>query len=100
MDIAGSTCAVCGQHVVLAREGKRCSTCSIVVHRACDTQSQCSRCGRVYESQEQPVVDPLREAIVPRSLRPSRPGSPVAMAVIGVFLLFALFVLLLLWVHH
>lgn len=100
MEIAGSTCAVCRQHVVLAREGKACPTCRIVVHRACDAQSQCSRCGAAYEIQELPIVDPLRDAIVPRSLRPGRPGSPIAMAVIGVFLLFAMFVLLLFWVHH
>ena len=100
MEIAGSTCTVCGQHIVLAREGMCCPTCRIVVHRVCDTQSQCPRCGGAYEIQERPIVDPLREAIVPRSLRPGRPGSPVAMAVIGVFLLFAMFVLLLMWVHH
>jgi len=100
MEIAGSTCVVCGQHVVLAREGKACPACRVVVHRACDAQSQCSRCGGEYETQKQPIVDPMREAIVPRSLQPISPSSPVAMVVIAVFLLFAFLALLLLMFRH
>lgn len=100
MEIAGGTCAVCGQHIVLVREGKSCPACRTVVHRACDNQSQCPRCGGIYVTQEPPVVDPVREAIVARSLRPVSPSSPVAMLVIGVFLLFLFFVAMLVSVHH
>jgi hypothetical protein len=87
MEIAGSTCAVCGRHVVFAPDGKFCGQCGVVVHRACDAQSSCTRCGGVYEIQESPVVDVAREAILPRSLRPSRSTSPVAMIVLGVLVL-------------
>src|SRR5262245_37142181 len=97
MEIAGSTCTVCGQHIVLARDGKSCTTCRIVVHRTCHTQSHCSRCGGVYQTQEPPVVDPVREATVPRNLRPVAPGSPAAMAIIGAVLCVVLFVVFIMF---
>ena len=101
MEIAGSTCAVCGQHIVLAREGKCCATCRIVVHRACDAQSTCSRCGAGYEVFEPPIADVLRDAIVPRSLRPSRSTSSVAMVVFAALaLLFGLAFLIFLFHPH
>ena len=89
MEIAGGTCAVCGQKIVFAEDGKRCSNCGIVVHGACDAQGTCSRCGRAYQVYERPPADPLRGAIVPRSLRPSSPAGPVIVIVI-VALLFML----------
>jgi len=97
MEIAGSTCTVCGRHVVFAQDGKCCPTCGIVVHETCDTQSRCPQCDRAYEAQVRPILDPLRDAIVPRSLRSSTPGA-VAMVIFGallfVFLIFALRMLL------
>lgn len=96
MEITGSTCTICGQHIVLAREGMCCPTCRIVVHRACDAQSTCSRCGEKHEIPEPPVADVLRDAIVPRSLRPTHSASAVA-SVIGAALAFLIgFALLLL----
>src|SRR5262245_51000060 len=93
MQIAGSTCAVCRQHVVLAREGKACPTCRVVVHRACETQSTCGRCGVEYAIPEPHSVDVRRDAIVPRSMRPGGSAAlSIALVIITVFLL--LFLLL------
>ena len=102
MEIAGSTCTICGQRVVLTREGKGCSACGIVVHQACHAQSKCGRCGREYEIPEPPFVDVARDAIVPRSLRPGRSASPVAAVVLAaLLLLFGMaFLIYLLYPHR
>jgi hypothetical protein len=100
MQIAGSTCEICGQHVVFAREGKLCSSCRIVVHRECDAKSTCTRCGREYKLAKPPIADPARDTIVPRSLRPNRSASPVAMVLLAALLVLFGFAFLLLLVHH
>ncbi len=81
MEIAGSTCAVCAEHIVLMCEGKSCPTCRIVVHRTCEPHSICPRCEAQYEIPEPPGADVFRDAILPRSLRPSRGTSPVALVI-------------------
>ena len=99
MEVAGKTCCVCGQHVVLTRDGKSCPTCGIVVHRGCDTRSTCTRCGGEYEIPEPPVVDITREAILPRRLRPSYTVSPIAMVILALLLiLLALILLSVRWI--
>ena len=90
MEIAGNTCAACGQRVVFACDGKFCAQCGVVVHGTCDTQSTCSRCGGVYEIQQPPVVDVARDAILPRNLRPSNTAIPVAVAILGALLVLIL----------
>ncbi len=100
MEIAGSTCAVCGEHVVLAREGKYCPSCRLVVHAACDDLNKCSRCGKVFEIHEPPIVDIRRDAFVPRSLRPSSNASPSAMVVLAAMVLLFAFAFLVLLFHH
>ena len=91
MEIAGNICTVCGHKVVFAQDGKCCPACRTVVHETCDSRSICPRCGRPYERQETPIVDPLREAIVPRCLRPLAPASPVAMVICAALLFVVLF---------
>lgn len=86
MELAGSTCAVCGQHIVLAREGKWCPACARAVHQACDPRRQCARCGGDYTLPRPPVPDPLRDAILPRSLRIGSGTSPVAVLFLGLLL--------------
>jgi hypothetical protein len=100
MEIAGSTCAVCGQHVIFAQDGKCCPACGIVVHEKCDDQSRCSRCGRAYERQEHPIPDPLRDATVPRSLRPSALGASVPMLIFASLLFLVLLVVLRMLMGH
>jgi hypothetical protein len=87
LEIAASTCAICGRHIVLAREGKWCPACSIAVHQECDSKSTCSRCGGEYRAPEPPVVDVAREAMIPRCLRANTQESPVAILILGVLLL-------------
>ena len=85
MEIAGSRCTGCGQKIVLAREGKICRACGRVVHQACDAQFFCPHCGTQYEVFEAPRADVSRDAILPRSLRPSRDASPVAFVLLALF---------------
>lgn len=99
MEVAGDTCIVCGQHIVLRREGKSCPSCGIVVHQECDTRSTCTRCGGEYEIPEPPVVDITRDAILPRRLRPSRTISAIGMVILAVLLmLLALLLLSVRWI--
>lgn len=86
MELAGSTCAVCGQYIVLAREGKWCPACARAVHQACDPRSQCARCGGDYALPRLPASDPLRDAILPRRLRPDSGANPVAVLFLGLLL--------------
>src|SRR5580765_7016417 len=90
MEIAGGTCTVCGQHITFAQEGKSCPACGIVVHRTCDNQSTCARCGREYETLEPPVVDITRDAFLSRSLRPNNTAIPFAVAIFGALLILIL----------
>ena len=100
MEIAGSTCTICGQHVVLAREGKSCPACQIVVHCVCDAHGACAHCGRPYEVPEPPIVDLVRDTVLPRSLRTSLNATPVAMLALAVLLLFFLVLIFAMWAHH
>ena len=99
MEIAGSTCKVCGQRIVLAREGKACSACRIVVHRGCDDQHTCALCGKRYEGFEPPVADVARDAVLPRSLRPGRTSSGLMVVVLAALLLFFMLFLIVFFTH-
>jgi len=45
-------------------------------------------------------VDVAREAVLPRSLRPSAQGSPVAMVVVAAFLFLFLILFFIVMFHH
>lgn len=52
MQIAGSTCTICGRRIIFADEGQFCVKCGIVVHLACQRQAICPVCSgplRLYE---------------------------------------------------
>ena len=100
MQIAGSTCVVCARKVVFAEEGKGCSQCGIVVHKACENHSTCSRCGAAYEIQQRGITDPIGDAVVPRRLRPSGPGAAVVIMVVAGLLIILMIFLLMMLVHH
>ena len=84
MQIAGAICKVCGFSVVLASEGKFCPHCESVVHLACDTGETCAVCGQPYQAYERPEPNPLRDAILPRALRPARSGGPAFVIGVGI----------------
>src|SRR5881396_2697693 len=84
MQIAGSTCNVCDRKVVLSLDGKFCPHCGIVVHRACEAETNCRVCGRAFREDEHPSVDPAREAVLPRALRERNTGVGVALLIAGV----------------
>jgi hypothetical protein len=89
MQIAGNKCRVCGGNIILSSEGKSCAHCETFAHVACFPQSTCDVCGQSFESYEAPKPDPLRDAILPRALRPSKSGGPVLfLAALFVFLIF------------
>lgn len=90
MEIAGSTCAICGRHIVLAREGKYCPACKIAVHRECAAHNTCACCGGEYQMIQPPIVDGLRDAILPRNLRWNTQQSPVAILILAALLLLLL----------
>jgi len=100
MEIAGVMCAVCGQKVVFAEDGKCCCYCRIVVHQTDAAESTCTRCGRAYEVYERPVADPVRDAIVPRRLRSTGPGGGVAAILIAATLLLLLMSLFFMMLLH
>jgi hypothetical protein len=89
MQIAGSKCKVCGQKIVLSREGKFCPECNTYAHLVCEARDNCDICGRPLQNYERPEADPTRDAILPRALRPSKSGGPVLfLAALFVFLIF------------
>ena len=88
MQITGHKCKVCGQDIVLSREGKFCDQCDVFVHYTCDPRSKCGVCGRVYREFEPAKLDPSGEAIVPRVLRTTE-NIALAIIVLGAFFLIA-----------
>jgi len=88
MQIPGNKCKVCGRNIVLSSEGEYCRECKSFAHEACEPGDVCSVCGKPLERYKGPEADPMRDAIVPRSLRPV--GSGAAALAIGLVLLVAL----------
>lgn len=80
MQIAGSKCGLCGRTIVFASEGKFCPGCKTYSHLACDSREQCAVCHEPFQRFELPKPDPLRDAIVPRPLRPAQTFGPLAIA--------------------
>jgi hypothetical protein len=81
MQVAGSNCSVCGRGIVLSKEGQFCSKCGRCVHLACEPLKSCSVCGEPLRQETPPDSDPLRDAILPRALRPGKVG-PLAVALL------------------
>jgi hypothetical protein len=92
MQIAGSTCSLCGKKIVFSQDGKGCPDCGIIVHQDCESQNSCAQCGRAYQAYEPPVVDAASEAVVPRSLRTSGTEVTIAILVLVVAIIFGLLV--------
>ena len=88
MQIAGNKCKVCGHNIVLSSEGKFCPHCGKYAHLVCEACDNCDICGGPFQQYESPDADPMRDAILPRALRPAKSGGPV-------LFLAALFVLLI-----
>jgi hypothetical protein len=93
MQIAGNNCRICGGNIILSRDGKFCAHCQTAVHLRCEPRSECGVCGQTYQDYEAPKADPLREAVLPRALRPARSGGPVFAITAAV--LFALLTMML-----
>jgi hypothetical protein len=74
MQLAGRKCKVCGNKIVFADEAQYCSHCDAVVHLACE-EHICSVCGAELEIYARPKPDVLRDAILPRGLRPAKTGA-------------------------
>jgi len=87
MQFAGNNCRVCGEKIVFENEGKSCHHCGTIVHDACELRLDCPACGQRFAKYERPEPDPLRDAILPRSLRPSRSGGPAIALAFGMLLL-------------
>ena len=92
MQIAGTTCKVCGGKIVLSGEGKFCG-CEAAVHLMCDPQGSCATCGQQYQADKVLDTDPLRDAVLPTALRPNRSVGPAFAVSVGVaFVLLALII--------
>lgn len=87
MQIAGTMCRACGQSIVLSDEGKFCARCGAAVHLTCEPKDNCAVCGQGYQAYERPESDPLRDAVLPPALRPSRSGGPAFAIAVGVAIL-------------
>lgn len=70
MQIAGNMCKVCQQPIVFPNEGKFCAQCEEVVHLTCLPQPECDVCGALFQHDERPEPDPLRESLWARSFQP------------------------------
>jgi hypothetical protein len=81
MQIAGSSCKVCGRKIVFSNEGKFCVRCTTVVHIACDPRTECGVCGQPFQQYEPPRPDPVGDAVLPRALRSGRSG-PLIFAIL------------------
>src|SRR5580765_1605467 len=82
MQIAGNKCRICDHKIVFAHEGKACVHCGTFVHVNCEPRAFCDVCGQLFQQYELPKPDPLREAYLPRALRPAK-GGGWAIAVLG-----------------
>jgi len=90
MQIAGSECKVCGLKILLSSEGEYCPNCRTFAHTTCEPEKECRVCGKPLLQYEHSEANPLREAIVPRSLRPTSIGAPMLAA--GSMLLFGVLI--------
>jgi len=88
IQIPGNMCKVCRQPIVFSNEGKFCAQCEQVVHLTCLPQPECDVCGALFQQDERPEPDPLRDAIVPRAMRPVQSGAWVLAVSLGIGLLF------------
>ncbi len=88
MQIPGNTCKVCQQPIIFSNEGKFCARCGAVVHLTCLPQPECDVCGALFQHDERSEPDPLRDAVVPRALRPLKSGAWVLAVGLGLGLLF------------
>ena len=95
MQLAGSKCQVCGKSIVLAEEGMFCPQCDAAFHSPCAPEAVCSVCHAHLQRESAPTPDPLREAVVPRALRP-----PKNSAAVYVFLFLFLALLGMLAIHY
>jgi hypothetical protein len=85
MQIAGNKCRVCEHTIVLSSEGKYCGGCAAFVHVTCEPAGSCPVCGQAFQEYERPKPDPMREAVLPRALRPARSGGPLMVALLILF---------------
>ena len=94
--IAGKTCQICNAIIVVSTEGKFCTHCEGVVHLACEPAARCGACGHLFAHYDPPAREPLREAVLPRSLQPSRSSGPIVAtfaALVTAILVFVFFIL-------
>jgi hypothetical protein len=82
MEIAGHRCRVCKRRIILSSEGKFCAHCGTVVHLACEPKATCEDCGQPFHDFQKPKADPVSEAVLPRSLRPTKDGGPMVAALL------------------
>ena len=87
MEIAGNKCKVCDRNIVLSSEGVFCARCGTFAHITCEPEANCGVCGQLLRHFEPPIADPLRDAILPRALRPVKSGGPILLVIAGVALL-------------
>ena len=84
---------MCGSNITFSSEGKYCNRCDTTAHLACEPSATCGVCGQAYLLDELPKPDPLRDALLPPELRPSRSDRPgFAIAVGFAFLLLAIII--------
>lgn len=88
LQIAGSTCKVCGCNVTFSSEGKFCGHCRTVVHLQCEPRATCEVCGQILQNYEPPQTDLLSTALLPRALRPAPSGGPALAIFVGGLLAF------------
>lgn len=81
MQISGRRCKVCDRKIVFSQDGKFCSHCGIVLHQACDSKSNCTICGDTFRFDELPGIDPIHEAVLPRTLRNENDSLAIAVVV-------------------
>jgi hypothetical protein len=84
MQTVGTICKICGQSIILSTEGKSCALCGTAVHLGCDPRDSCAACGHPYQMDKRSEPDPLRDAVLPRTLRPIRSGGPALAISVGV----------------
>ena len=99
MNVVGCACSVCGQSIVLAREGKSCVECAITVHQACQPETTCKHCGTTYESANLADAATTESPVLPRNLRPVSNRGLVVLILAAFLLVIGVVVLLLRWLE-
>jgi hypothetical protein len=95
MQMAGTTCKICGNRIVFSDEGAFCAQCGTVMHRTCAAGFQCDVCGQPYQRHAPSKANPMEDAVLPRSLRPTKTATPAAIAILLAFLAVVLVLLVL-----